>query len=288
MKTSTPAVWIMSDAHVDIWVHHGFNLDPIDVSLFHDPTVENVYLILGDSLNGLRKGNLNSQKWLYDHIEKLSLQGKVYFVLGNHEFYNGDFVTAFDRFSEWLEDLENVTVVCGPKIFAHGDTALILSTNWPAMSEIEYITNMTDINAFITYADVGGILPIQTDVMEKLGALNKADMIECSNIINFLPDHFKNLVVGTHFATVENPSQRELYPKSNPYFDPKHNAEFIDNCLEFKNKRGGELVWCYGHSHINETMESGYGGRIVTNQIGYPSEAVKRNVFQPFHFLKVK
>jgi predicted phosphodiesterase len=280
----TPAVWIISDIHVDLWAAQGWRHELPEVQDFWDPDRANVYLILGDSLNGIHRANEKSQEWLLTVCERLSRYGHVYFVIGNHECYRGVFEDSAWRFENLLGHCARVIHMA--ETFLHGDTAFILATNWPRMSAGDYLMHQTDLPAFMTERE-DLALPMTASDMELLGEVSAESMINAAGRLKAVDHIAKNLVVGTHFATVENPSQRAIYPSINPYFDPPINHEFLNECFNFHAKTGGELIWCYGHSHINDETESTYGGRIVTNQIGYLREATKRGLTNPFQMKRV-
>lgn len=285
MKYQTPAVWIISDIHLDIWIHYGWKEDLPDLSQYYDPDRQNVYLILGDTLNGLplRESQLFAQGMVQEAMRRLSSQGDVFFVLGNHEHYNGVFEDTKRKFDGFFDDMPNVVVIDTAECFMYGDTALIVGSNWPAMSLSDYLMHTTDQPAFLR---ANGTHVTFGDLEEK-GKIHKAAMSEAFLEVAFSKMAFNNLIFGTHFGCAENPSQREIYPNINPYFDPPPHMALIGAVQDYIEKTDCSVIWCYGHSHINENRESIYGGVIRTNQIGYPKEATKLGITNPFTFKRV-
>ncbi len=288
MNHQTPAIWIISDIHLDKWLHHGWKPEEPDLKQFYDPDRQNVYLILGDTLNGIpmRESKFFAQGFLRSVVQKLSTQGDVYFVLGNHEHYSGVFGETKHRFEEFFCDIPTILVIDEAEAFLYGDTAIIVGSNWPAMKAPDYLMHKTDLAAFVDFED-GEIIPVTASDLEIKGEIHELAIIEAMDEIIDAKCAFDNLIVATHFGCAENPSQREIYPNVNPYFDPPPNKELIRLVQRYMEQTNCSVTWCYGHSHINENMESVYGGVIRTNQIGYPIEAAKLGITNPFTFKRV-
>lgn len=281
----TPAVWIISDTHIDIWMHYGWVAVEPDLKQFYDPDRQNVYLILGDTINGLpmRQSKFFCQGFLRSVMKSLAAQGDVFFLLGNHEHYHGVFEDTKWRFTGFFDDIPNCKVIDTAECFFYEDTALLLGSNWPNLTAMGYMAAQTDQPAFMK----DGALPVTFDDLAELGSLHSKMMHAAFGQIACHEEQFKNLIIGTHFGCAENPSQREFYPTINPYFDPPPNMNLINAVQDYIEKTNCSVTWCYGHSHINENRESIYGGVIRTNQIGYPKEATKLGITNPFTFKRV-
>lgn len=81
-------------------------------------------------------------------------------------------------------------------------------------------------------------------------------------------------VIITHFA----PHRRCVEPK---YEGSDFSPYFVTD-LSWLMAKYRITVWCYGHTHSNTDFEAENGCRVISNQLGYPSERTRAdNGFRP-------
>lgn len=262
----------ISDIHFDNWLSAGHRLEfDFETEISKDTT--NVFLILGDCINGLfrhSKFRIEAHKLVRDFVTGLSNYGRVIFVLGNHEFYKLTMGDALEEWKEHLEDIPNLQVVENISLIELEDgTAIIAGTNWPQMNAQDYVTGYSDIGAMVILTD-DGIQPATCSDMANLGLRTEKEWLEFEN---FDFSKYKRIIVATHFATMPTRNAYKIYPVPAPYFNYHCPPEVIENIVSYAPTI--PVYFIFGHTHINEEYSPFEGVNVTTNQIGYAREGGK-------------
>jgi predicted phosphodiesterase len=179
---------------------------------------------------------------------------KVFWVPGNHEFYNGFDLSVIDNPVK-IEIRDNVFLV-NNWVESIGDTDLFFTTLWSKIKARNAFYIEQKVNDFhlINYKD------------ETLTAqdFNQLCSVACSFLETSLRESIaKNRVVVTHHCPTQlsNPAE---YQRS------QINEAFVVELDEFIANNHIDY-WIFGHTHGNEPEVNINGTRIVTNQLGYIS-----------------
>lgn len=214
-------------------------------------------LILAGDIMPLWK-NLDNEKY-FDYLSE-SFQ-KVYWLPGNHEYYNCDMVK-----SNWFKGKkvrDNIHVVNNEIISIDG-VNLIFSTLWSHITPIKdiYIKSHLSDFSLISY-DEDAFRPKQYNNLHQ----QSLDFL-VKSLIDLQGN--KNLVITHHVPTLFN------YPSE--FKNSPLNEAFVVELYDFIEMYQPE-AWIYGHSHIN-TPEFRIGKtKMLTNQLGYV-EMEEHNTFK--------
>jgi Icc-related predicted phosphoesterase len=230
---------IMSDLHLEGGVASMFtNFKPVgDV------------LILAGDITSAR--NLSLVDQVFGNLDI-----PVLYVMGNHEYYRGDYEQTLENFRQWfsieprkIQLLENDSVVINGVRF-------IGSTYWSDPSPMYEAAIQFSINDFRV---IGGF------TMEKLRTANKVakSFIKETLVQSRANGDVRKNVVITHFA----PSMKAQ--------DPKHGSSALGTYFCNVNEDILELekpdLWIYGHTHDNLRFNV-HNTPVVCNQQGYFGE----------------
>ncbi len=187
---------------------------------------------------------------------------KVYWLPGNHEYYNSDMVRG--NMFKGKKVRNNVHIV-NNEVISINEVNLIFSTLWSQISPQKELIIKSRLSDFsqITY-DGDAFRPKQFNI------LHQESLRFLENSLIDLNGN-KNLVVTHHVPTLLN------YPKE--YLTSPINEAFAVELFDLIEKYQPE-AWIYGHSHFNTPEFSIGKTRLVTNQLGY----VDMNEHKSFRF----
>jgi Icc-related predicted phosphoesterase len=204
-------------------------------------------LVLAGDIIPLWK-NLSKEKY-FDFLSN-SFK-KVYWVPGNHEYYNSD-ISKYSALN--TKDIRGNVHVVKDMVIPVDGVNLIFSTLWSHISvpnELFIKSHLTDFS-LIRIGDEA-FRPKHFNILHQ----NSLKFIEHS--LSTLKDE-KNVVITHHVPTLFN------YPEA--YKNSPLNEAFAVELYSLIEKYQPE-AWIYGHSHCN-TPEFTIGKtRLVTNQFGY-------------------
>jgi len=204
-------------------------------------------LILAGDIISHRKNHENEK--YFDFLSE-SFQ-EVYWLPGNHEYYNSDMVRGNQIKGKKVRD--NIHIVNNEVINCNG-VNLIFSTLWSLISpqkELIIKSHLSDFSQIKYNGDA--FRPKQYNLLhqQSISFLEKSLIDLQGN---------KNLVITHHVPTLYN------YPSE--YKNSPLNEAFIVELHDFIEKYQPE-AWIYGHSHIN-TPDFNIGKtKMLTNQLGY-------------------
>ena len=204
-------------------------------------------LVLAGDIIPLWK-NLNNEKY-FDFLSK-SFK-KVYWVPGNHEYYNID-ISKYSSLK--TKDIRDNIHVVNDLVIPIDGVNLIFSTLWSYISVPNELYIKSHLNDFslIRIGDEA-FMPKHYNILHQ----NSLKFIEDS--LSTLKDG-KNVVITHHVPTLFN------YPQV--YKNSPLNEAFAVELYNLIEKYQPE-AWIYGHSHYNTPEFSIGKTRLVTNQLGY-------------------
>lgn len=222
---------LFSDTHIEIY-NRCLNLP-----------VEADYLILAGDIGQI--DNIHYHSFLRYVSQNWK---KVFYVLGNHEYYHLNIDEALDKYRKLFDGYENI-ILLENEYHDIDDIRIYGFTGWtnPKTYTTEFLND---------YEQIEGITE------------EKVSKLSCRSIAKFnefLLNNDKKLIVVTHFPPLRNDTSHEKYNKSslNNYFTWK-----FDDVIEDKSLTKNIGIWCSGHTH--HCYDFGrYGIRFISNQIGY-------------------
>ena len=244
---------VLSDLHREFW--------QVDIPYYTD---SDVVVFPGDIATPIEK----SMDFLIDYSNKRKLP--VIAALGNHDFYRSNYDSALDyaleraKESSFLNLLENSSCIVG-------NVKFIGCTLW---SDFSYDTggniSIQEDNAYIAQANVSDFYEIKFGKNDK-----RFSAMKCINLYNqsnhFLKEELSKgfpgkVIVVTHFGIDKKCSNSK-------HFDSHIQPYFISNVSEILNNYKIDY-WIHGHTHFSNLFSIG-NTKVISNQIGYPSENEK-------------
>lgn len=204
-------------------------------------------LILAGDIIPLMK---NLDKEMYFNFLSESFK-EVYWLLGNHEYYNSDLVRG--NLLEGKKVRDNVHIINNEVINCNG-VNLIFSTLW------SHITPQKELIIKSHLSDFSQIKYDGDAFRPKIyNELHKQGLIFLNKTLQEL-NGSKNIVITHHVPTLLN------YPQE--YKNSPLNEAFVVELFDLIEKYQPD-AWIYGHSHINTPEFSIGKTKMITNQLGY-------------------
>ena len=200
-------------------------------------------LVLAGDIIPLWK-NLRNEKY-FDFLSE-SFK-KVYWLPGNHEYYNSDISLKTKEIRDNIHLVNNIVIPIE-------DVNLIFSTLWSKISIQKELFIKSHLSDF-------SLIRIGDDAFrpKHYNILHQKSLKFIENSLSTLKVG-RNVVITHHVPTLFN------YPPE--YKDSPLNEAFAAELFDFIEKHQPE-AWIYGHSHIN-TPEFKIGRtKLLTNQLGY-------------------
>ena len=258
-------VAIASDLHLEFGDCEFTNTENAEVLILSGDILVVDDLRAWDSANLLGEGP-KSPRW-HELMQRCShLFPHVIFVMGNHEYYHGNFSSGVRKLKERLAYLPNVYVL-ERESKTIGDVTFIGGTLWTDFNDMD---SHTMYNAEKAMNDYKGVKNTNDTVSWKF--LPKHALRDHSDMRGYLQtcmDNYKDagrtdnkIVVITHHA----PSPRSVHEK---YANDKlMNGNFYTNMDEFIINNPQIQLWIHGHMH--DPFDYGIGGtRVYCNPRGY-------------------
>ena len=221
-----------------------------------------------DVINNIYPKKLSQLKFF---AQCSKLYKNVIYVVGNHEYYHGDFQCVFKHVKETLQKFDNIHVLNNEYVKID-DMVFFGSTLWTNcdnenpiyMMEIERI-----MNDFYYISNGDRKFTVEDSIQE----FKKSFKFLRDNLWKFKKD---KVVVVTHHS----PSYRSV-PEEFKY-DYALNSAYASNLDQFILDRPQIKCWVYGHSHtpkdftIGETM-------LINNARGYVGRERDSNKLNPYY-----
>lgn len=234
------------------------------------PMVKAEYLILAGDIGNVKCSNY---KLFFEYCSKN--WKKVYYVLGNHEYYSKhSMTTVHEQITLLLAEYPNVILLSNAMNYIDEQTLIYGFIGWtyPIFKHthiaLEYLNDYNYIKTTEGRFTIKHHNDLAIDGITKF-----KQFIENANN----NDTIKNIIVVTHFP----PINMEGCITSNPEYGGKN--DYLKNYYSWTNLMTSEQIvcdkiklWCSGHTHwkydfIHQTI------RFVSNPIGYEEENFELN-----------
>lgn len=246
----------------------------LEVNGYH-PCLEkaegDILILAGDihAISNLRKStrfsNPGKAKRLFDKLYNnvLSKFKHVYWIPGNHEYYQGD-ITVEDNFIEdflYEHEYENVKFA-NMRSVRHDDVAFIMTTLWTDMcgeDPLSMIRAEYGMNDYHVIKNGDRVLkPVDT---AKLHRDMRSYIIQTLEHFKHTKNPPKKIIVATHHAPTFKSDEHDFKTDLSPAFCAQMDDVIATNDIH---------TWIHGHTHFNVDYEL-YDTRIVSSQLGYVS-----------------
>lgn len=191
----------------------------------------------------------------------------VYYIAGNHEFYNGNIIEGYELLNKTFYINQHVVEPTSTNICFLDNQMTELNDDWNLFGGTMW-TNFGDkplneISAEREISDFYVIVPSKARLTNIMKYLYKDFLFKLDVALKLAPH--KNFVVMSHFA----PSLRSVHERFkndvliNPYFCNSLDLWIMD--------RPQIKVWCHGHVHNSFDYMIG-DCRVIANPRGYGNE----------------
>ena len=228
------------------------------INLVNDQNVD-VLVLSGDitTARQLKEGGATS------FFQNVSAQfPHVVYVLGNHEFYHGDWQKAPQRYKDFCAQFPNVHFLDNEFVDL-GDTRFYGATLWTDCNKRDPLTLHALADLMTDFKVVHGLVPAST-------ATKHEYTLECAHL--FIKDHDNVVFVGHHAPS----------PLSTPAEFKGHqltNGGYCSDLSEFILDHPQIKIWTHGHMHDPSDYMIG-STRVVANPRGYIGYETRANNFK--------
>lgn len=300
-----------SDLHLEFGSTTLFNVDGADVLVLAGDIITGVDLHHKDP-NGILGARMSDR--YHTFFEECSRNFKhVIYVMGNHEYYDGDFATMVENIRSKLAYLQNVYVL-DRQVKKIGDVTFVGSTLWTDMNDEDPLTllhlkdRMNDFSCIKNSArkvyrrvpiyekdtegnvmknEAGYAIQIGEKFKEEPARFSPEDALDyhrkCLDYIKEIVQNRKEgdkfVVVGHHAPSIQSIHQKYKY-------DQIMNGGYMSSLEEFILDRPSIKLWIHGHVHdmfdynIGET-------RVVCNPRGYSGYEIPAGQPHPLKTVEV-
>lgn len=186
-------------------------------------------------------------------FDKLAEQfKKVYWLPGNHEYYESDIK---DRTGEFSEKIRENIILLNNKVIEIEDFTFLFSTLWTELKEENFGAYKEQ------WPDFSGIKDNEAHFTpEVYNKLYKENVAFLENALMEKDKNDKTVVVTHHLPTFQ--ALQEKYAVSS------FKEAFASDLVNLIN-RTNPAFWIYGHNHHNMSAFEMNGTTLLTNQLGY-------------------
>lgn len=215
------------------------------------------YLILAGDISKIDKANY---KPFFDYC---SLNWKkVFYVLGNHEYYHSDktFITLRDDYNKFFKQYENVILLDNSSYEFSDNLRIVGSVLWSNPEAT------LDFNDFIKIKEFKKELDRKMGItLESFKNLHQ----DCKNyLLGEISKTDKNLLIITHFPPWNVGTTHPKF-KNEPNYIKNYFSSDTLNLVPLNNKI---KCWIFGHTHYSTDIISYKNIRLLANQMGYYDE----------------
>ncbi len=244
---------LYSDLHTEFW-------DGYDVL---DPGTGDLLILAGDI--GMVYTLNTFEGTPYENFLRKCSEGynKVFYTLGNHEFYGGDFATTVDKLREYTSKYNNITVLDNNSEYYNG-VHYVGGTMWANFNNMDNRV-MRDCGYYMN--DYHQITNKNTPLTPNDTLIEHKHTIEwferCLNSLN------GPVVMITHHA----PSVESL---DSHYVGSDVSGAYFTDMTKFINNHPNITHWVHGHIHSNNNYYIGECN-VLSNPFGYHSDALNKH-----------
>jgi len=234
---------VMSDVHLEIYKN--------SVSTDYLIECKEDNLILAGDICHINFGD-RLEKFLLELCPKFK---KVYYVMGNHEFYSSEghptlsIQEVYDKFFEIKQKIDNL-VLLDKKCEIIDDVCIIGCTLWSYAEFVpKFIVKIKDMNA-VLYRN-----------------MHLSDLKFVYDRIEYCKRNKLKLLVVTHYPPTLHALSKHKKKKD------KYSSLYATD-LEYLLDKNSVHTWIFGHVHKNFDFVTENGTRVVSNQYGKPSDMI--------------
>ena len=219
-------------------------------------------------------------EWVASYLKELSIKYPyIIYVLGNHEFYGGDFYLTQSKVLEFFNKYNlstNVTLLTSDNCPEIEDYIFLGDTLWTNCNNDDPITKLIISDGMNDYRvirnDKLGYRRLKPDdTYEK----HKKQLANFDRNLKLFKG--KKIIMVTHHA----PSFQSV---NEEYKTDYHmNGGFVSNLDEFIINHPQIKLWIHGHTHNSFNYDIG-STKVICNPMGYPKRANLRTVFENKEF----
>lgn len=272
---------IYSDIHLDFDVpKKGFDFSMLWFPDELETDKETTLVLAGDLWHAKKPYDYHEQSWLKELSKKFQY---VLFILGNHDFWGGNFPKEYENYKEVIKEqnLENVFLL-QDSIVEIGNNKFIGGTLWTDYKGGDPIAmNLAENGLMKDYKYIKyGVAYQRIRAKHLLGAHIKTKNFIFLNAIKEHPSQ-KIWVITHHLPTLR--SIPESYLNDTRYESSYENALYYSE-LDNEIKKVQIDYWIHGHTHLSQDYFIGKT-RIISNPRGYSGEDTQYN---PWHLMELE
>lgn len=185
---------------------------------------------------------------------------QVFYIMGNHEHYNGIWDDTYNVLKEFIQPYKNITILENETVDL-GEVVLWGGTLWTNMDNCNILTmmnakrNMNDYHLTLKkYKDaLVNLIPDDTVVTHDNSMKNLSEFV--------MSNKDRKVVVMSHMA----PTSKSCHER---FGNDILNHAFYSNLSEFILNNTNIKVWVHGHTHDNYDYMVG-DTRVICNPRGY-------------------
>jgi len=191
---------------------------------------------------------------------------RVFYVPGNHEYYNGDTLNADGKLKTLLRNFKNVQVLQRECAVVEDEVLVVGTTLWTDCNggDLNTMSILQRCMSDYHVVRVGHRRIVPQDTIE----LFNRNLAFIKTALAFNDRRAKPLtaVVMTHHA----PSMQSIDPLFASY--RRENGGYVSDLEPFIREQKNLALWVHGHTHSANTYYVGKT-KVVCNPCGYPFEA---------------
>lgn len=300
-----------SDLHLEFGSTTLFNFDDAEVLVLAGDICTGVDLHHHDP-NGILNARFSDRYHAF--FQECSRNFKhVIYVLGNHEYYNGDFAKMVDNIREKLAYLKNIYVL-DRDVKKIGDVTFIGSTLWTDMNNGDPLTlfhlkkKMNDFNCIknsarkvyrrvpiyqkdedgkVVHNEAGYAIQIGEKFKDEPASFSPEDALDYHRkCVDYIKEIVQNRSEDDKFVVVGHhaPSIQSIHPRYK--HDQIMNGGYMSSLEEFIIDRPSIKAWIHGHVHDKFDYFVG-DTRVVCNPRGYVGFEIKGGQPHPLKTIEV-
>jgi len=215
-------------------------------------------------------GKLHIQQWR-DFIAYCSQHwNKVYYVLGNHEFYHckKSIQTLKEEYSDFFDTYSNIYLLdCSTFINTKEDILIIGCTLWSHVDQ-RIADSISDFRT-IKYKSEESEGRTKSISHHQYNEMHSRELEFLKQTL--ANTEYSKIIICTHYPTTQQ--------SSNPKYDnqPSYIRNYFANEIDFSKYTDKEIICIAGHTHWSYDFKNKTNNvRYIANQFGYPDE-IKEN-----------
>lgn len=201
-------------------------------------------------------GDLGLAKDPYTYIPFLDRESKkydkIFFVMGNHEHYHGDFSTSYEKIQEAIEDIPNVYCLENEAIVLDKETILIGATLWSDIDPIHEAEISSSMNDYHIIVNSKKRLTTSDTKAEHYNSVKYLERIMKEN-------KDRNIIVMTHHS----PTLKTAEAYRGNSLNSAYGTDLNWLLHKYKPK-----YWIHGHTHVSMQYRA-CETDIIVNPRGY-------------------